>query len=221
VGALDPANAVVVGGGFGFVVMRAGRWAFLGRAAVGVAALALLMIPWTVAGRLYGGAVTIVARAALPDPDTGARLQFGPRAGDATVADPWQLPVSAEDPASGQLVATVLDLRRSGYLAWAVYAALMLVTPLRWPKRIALLVGGSLLLQLLPLLPLLTFFSGRLPVTVFELGTGARWVAAIAYRSLVAPPGMAFAVPTLLWLLLIGVVDRALARKLFSPASIT
>jgi hypothetical protein len=121
------------------------------------------------------------------------------------------LGIHAEDPDTGRYVGTALDLRRSGYIASAVFVALAVMTPLRgrrsrWRKA-ALLGAGLVGLQILPLLPLLSFFSGKLPVTVFDLGPIPRALIEVSYHALVAPPGMAYAVPALLWLLLVTLTD--------------
>jgi hypothetical protein len=156
---------------------------------------ALLAPPWPAFGRAYGRAVGTLADAALGEAAAPVTLRF-------SAATAWQLKVHAEDPQTGRFVGTLLDLRRAGYIATAVFVALALATPLRWGNRLALLGAGVTLLQLLPLLPLLWFFSGELPVQAFRLGSLARSSIAIAYHALVAPPGMAYALPGLLWLFL-------------------
>ena len=89
----------------------------------------------------------------------------------------------------------------------AVFAALVLVTNLRWPRRLGILAAGLAVLQLLPLLPLLSFFSGKLPVRAFHLGATTIALVDVAYHALVAPPGMAFALPAMLWLAIVWRAD--------------
>jgi hypothetical protein len=185
-----------------------------GRLARFVLLLTLLMLPWPGLGRFYAGAIAGLASTALGNANANVTLRFTvPATATPVVAgQPWQLNVFAEDTITGQFVQTALDARRSGYIASAVFVALALATPVRWSRRLGVLLVGLALLQTLPLLPLLSFFSGKLPVRVFDLGAVARSIIEIAYHTLVAPPGMAYAVPGLLWLLLVGAMDPGCLR---------
>jgi hypothetical protein len=174
-------------------------------------ALALLMPPWPVLGRAYGHAVGAWTDMTLSPAAAPVKLRFSVPADVEPSGSSWQLRVHAEQP-TGEYVGTVLDLRRSGYIASAVFAALALATPLPWRKRLALMAIGLPILQLLPLLPLLSFFSGKLPVQAFQLGAATSAAVEIAYHALVAPPGMAYAVPALLWLVLAWALDSQRGR---------
>jgi hypothetical protein len=185
----------------------------------------LLVFPWPFTGRAYGRLVAAVASSVLAGlVDDSVAWQPGSCVGgEVAPHDSWQLPVRAQDRVSGQVVVAALDLRRSGYLAGALLVALALATSLSWSRRWLLVASGCALAALLPLLPLLSLFSGHLPIVAFPLGPVERQVADHAYRSLVAPPGMAYAVPGLLWLLLVWLSDRqsvarAMARLLRAPA---
>jgi hypothetical protein len=179
-------------------------------------ALALLLPPWPAIGRAYGRAVGAWTDLTLSPAAAPVKLRFTVPAADDPGGSSWELRVHAEDP-SGRYVGTVLDLRRSGYIASAVFAALALATPLRWKQRLVLMGAGLAILQLLPLLPLLSFFSGKLPVRAFQLGAATSAAVEIAYHALVAPPGMAYAVPALLWLLLAWSLDSQ--RRVRRPRS--
>jgi len=173
---------------------------------------ALFVPPWPLFGRAYGGTVAAFARMAAAVAGSGATIRIGAGGGHDSASDPWHLRIHAEDPTTGEYVGTVLDLRRAGYLASAVFAALVLATPLRARRKLGLLLGGLALLQALPLLPLLSFFSGKLPVRVFDFGSTTRAMIELGYDILVAPPGMAYAVPALAWLLGVFVLDADALR---------
>jgi hypothetical protein len=177
-----------------------------------VVLFALLVAPWPFVGRAYGRSVAAIARMAAAVAGSGATIRIGAGGGQESASDPWHLRIHAEDPSTGEYVGTVLDLRRAGYLASAVFAALVLATPLRARRRLGLLLGGLALLQALPLLPLLSFFSGKLPVRVFDFGSTTRAMIELGYHILVAPPGMAYAVPGLAWLLGVCVLDAGVLR---------
>lgn len=171
--------------------------------------LALLMAPWPGLGPAYCGFVGKIAAGFLDSTDAGAvRLRFTPAVEATPPGKPWELRVHAEDPVSGRYVGTALDLRRAGYIETAVFAALALAGRVRWRRRVALLFGGLALLQLLPLLPILSFFSGKLPVQAFHFSGVTEALIDTGYHALVAPPGMAFALPALLWLALVWWLDR-------------
>ena len=177
----------------------------------------VLMLPWPGLGRAYAGFVSAVADAAFGGWAPATTLRFTNPDDGAAGAQAWQLKIYAEDTLTGKYVQTALDLRRGGYIAVAVFAALALVTPIRWSKRLGLLAVGLSILQIIPLLPLLSFFSGKLPVQVFHFASVLQSAIEVAYHTLVAPPGMAYAVPAMLWLLLVWLIDAKGLRRILSP----
>ena len=56
-------------------------------------------------------------------------------------------------------------------------------------------------------------FSGPLPVRAFTFSAPVAWAITIAYRALVAAPGMAYALPALLWLALFRWLEPARFRQ--------
>lgn len=181
------------------------------RPARAIVVFMVLMLPLPSIGRGYGHLVGALGRLVVAlGASSEVEVRFTPGGADGSKEPPgnsWLLGIRADDSDSGQYVGTVLDLRRSGYTACAVFVALALSTRLGRRKKVALLGGGLGALQLLPLLPLLSFFSGKLPVTVFAFGPVSRAIIEVGYHALVAPPGMAYAVPGLLWLLLVMRLD--------------
>jgi len=172
-----------------------------------VALLLLLLWPWPIVGRAWGHFVTGLVRLLL-DPSPAVAFRFPP--GD----DPWRLRIVADELASGRFVETALDLRRAGYIQVAVFVALVLVTPLRRRRRVTLLALGLPPLLALPLTRLVALFSGALPIRAFEFGVVGRVLTGIIYHVTVTPPGMAFAFPGLLWLLLMWRLEPARLRTL-------
>ena len=132
----------------------------------------------------------------------GEGLEFTPApANPSGHLSAWDVVISARDPVSRALVQTALDARRAAYVPSAVFLALALA--LRVParrKKVALIVIGLAAVQIGPLLAVLSFFSGKLPVVLFHFSAPVRWMIEIAYRALAAPPGMAYALPALVWL---------------------
>jgi hypothetical protein len=173
--------------------------------------LLLFLWPWRAVGRAWSHVVVGLARLFLATRASVA-FRYPPGTGD----DAWRLRVVADDLTSGRFVETALDLRRAGFIAIAVFAALVLATPLRWRRRAGMLAIGLVPLLVLPLLPMIALFSGAVSVRAFDLGPLAHTAVSIAYRVLVTAPGMAFALPGLLWLLLIWRFEPAWLRYFVS-----
>jgi hypothetical protein len=101
------------------------------------------------------------------------------------------------------------ELRRVPYLPTAVFAVLTLAFPLgSWQRRLAVLAIGVVMLQALPFLRLVLLISSDAPIRLVELPSWLHSAMVIACGALVFPPGMAYAVPVLLWLLLLALLDR-------------
>lgn len=139
----------------------------------------------------------------------GARLSSGValrfEAGPQQVAEhPWQTTLVVAPPAPAQPVLMPIELRSLMFLPTAAFIALALAVPLgSWRRNLRLLLLGLPLLELLLLvlmaLPLLSFLGGMGPVRAFTLSAPLHAILQILYRALVAPAGMAYALPLLLW----------------------
>ena len=150
--------------------------------------------------------------------ESGVHLHF-----DATDAElenhPWRVTLHVEQAADAakatpaHAIAIPIDLRSLLFLPSAAFLALAIAAPLRstW-AHVQVAVGGLLILEpvlvLLVALPLLSFLGGNGPILAFSLGRPTHVVLQILYRALVAPPGMAYAIPLLLWWLLVVAVNR-------------
>ena len=148
---------------------------------------------------------------------SGVRLHF--EATDAELeSEPWRVTLRVDPPAlskAGPVAAAVIpiDLRSLLFLPSAAFLALAIAVPLRstW-AHIQVITCGLLILEpllvLLVALPLLSFLGGMGPIQAFSLSRPTHVVLQILYRALVAPPGMAYALPLLLWWSLVVAVNR-------------
>ena len=134
--------------------------------------------------------------------DHGVSLEFVVSQAEL-VAHPWQLTLQARDPLLAQPVNVPIDLRTLLFLPLAAFIGLALAAPLGSARRHARVLGIGLLilepaLLLLTALPLLSFFGGTGPVRAFRLSPILHVLFQTAYRALVSPPGMMYALPLLL-----------------------
>jgi hypothetical protein len=160
--------------------------------------LTLLHLPWPGLGRLFGSYVGGVEPVLLsPWSPATLKLKITP----ASDAD-WHVLFDASDRSSKQRVQASLDIRRSAWLPLATFLALLSGFPIQRRRRRALVAAvGLSILHLLWTLPLLAFLGGKSP-HFFTLGETAHTLVVIAYRGLISPPGMVYAVPGLLWFVL-------------------
>jgi len=134
---------------------------------------------------------------------SGVRLRFEATEEQLRAA-PWSTTLRVEPRPPQAPLAIPVNLRSLIFLPTATFVALALATPMGSRRRNlrVLLVGLLILLPLLLVLvgiPLLSFLGGTGPLSAFTL---ARWQHVglqVLYRALVVPPGMAFAIPLLLW----------------------
>lgn len=148
---------------------------------------------------------------------SGTRLYF--RASDAELTEkPWQAVLRVEPLTPERGIAIPIDLRSLVYLPLAAFVALAVAVPLRSVRAHLLLVFSGLVI-LEPLLlsliavPLISFLGGLGPVHAFAVSRAMQVLLQLVYRALVAPPGMAYALPLLLWWML---VRRAAGRDAHS-----
>jgi hypothetical protein len=100
------------------------------------------------------------------------------------------------------------DVKRTPYLPMVVFAALTLAFPLgRFGRRLLILSVGLVGLSLLPALRLLSLLGSDTPFRLLELSSTLEAVLFMACAALVFPPSMAYALPLLLWVFLLGRFD--------------
>ena len=154
--------------------------------------------------------------------ERGVRLHFD--APDAELAEhPWQLTLQVRDPERAQQPVLVpIDLRTLSFLPIAAFIGLALAAPLGAARRNARLLAQGLAilvpaLFLITALPLLSFLGGTGPVRAFRLAPFWHVVFQTAYRALVAPPGMMYALPLLLWWALVSRLQPARSSGAAAP----
>lgn len=155
--------------------------------------------------------------------ERGVQLNFEVRDVDAAT-HPWQLTLRVSDPARVEPVWVPIDLRTLLFLPFAAFVALSLAVPLGSAKQNALLLGRGLLifipaLWLLTALPLLSFLGGTGPVRAFRLAPLLHALFQTIYRAVVAPPGMMYALPLLLWWGLVARRELATATPAVAAAA--
>ncbi len=172
-----------------------------------------LSLPFAGLGRAYAGAHAALGNALLPGSlASGAQLTFRAMAELKPALDEdgaWSLTLLVTPLPPAVPLQVPMDLRTLVYLPAACFVALALATPGASVRRKLAVLGAGLailqpLLWLLLALPVVSFLGGTGPVRVFSLGLGAHTVLQIAYRALVASPGMAYVIPLLLWWALCG-----------------
>lgn len=180
-------------------------WGVKSRFALRLAIGMLLVLwPWAGLGHRFGALASDVVNASaglvFSGPESLQMRPEGPK-------DSWNALLTLRNAEGTQRV--LWELRRVPYLPTAVFAVLTLAFPLgSWKRRLAVLALGLVLLQVLPLLRLVLLISSDAPIRLLELPSWLQSALVVACGTLVFPPGMAYAVPALLWLLLLALVDR-------------
>ena len=176
--------------------------------------LGIFMYPWPLVGELYSDAAGTLGNLLLGD--VSAMLHFArPEAQPELAGDRFSTELRAQSPDARAPVRVPIDLRTLTFIPTVVFLALTLAAPL-WKsfRGVTVLVLGLLALHAFLIasitIPLVLFFSDPQPMHLFDIGSTLRQMLDVVYRSLVAPPGMAYAVPTLLWLALLWLVPEDL-----------
>jgi hypothetical protein len=192
---------------------------FLGAFLCVFAGLALLRGP----GPIYARAHAEVANVLVDGLrfSSGERLHFeAPKPNE----DPWRVTLHIAPVLTGPRADVPIDLRSLVFLPTAAFIGLAIAVSLRSVREhLLLLATGLLILEPLCLalvaLPLLSFLGGTGPIRVFSLSRPIHVVLQVLYRGLVAPPGMAYAVPLFVWWLLLSRLIRGSAARL-TPSSV-
>lgn len=178
-----------------------------------VLVLGLLIAPWPGLARSASGAFTDVAQAVAAPLLRSSKFDVAfTRAPDGVAEGDWDSVVLIKSRTSGRILDHAsLDVRRVWYLPSAVFVALCLGFPRGGVRGVSLLLAmGLFALPVLSLLPLLSFLG---QIRVIGLGSVVQSALAIGYRALVAPLGMAYAIPAFLWLAMAELL-RALSTPL-------
>ena len=174
--------------------------------------LAVFFAPLAVIGQTYAGAFRNVAALLAPSTFREGEVSIGFTG--PSESKPWEVVMLAEDRVTARKISVPIETRSLSYVPLAVFMALALSTPVRDSRREGQILGFGLLCMLtlmgvLIAAPLLLLLGGASPVRAFELGVGSRLFLELVHRALVSPPGMAFAVPALVWWGLVSGTRRA------------
>lgn len=167
--------------------------------------LTLVHLPWPGLGPAfcrYFSVATSPLLNALATPN--ARLELGPvpaAPSSATPAAQWTVLVVVSTSVN-QRVGAELDVRRVGWLPLGAFSALLLAFPVkRWKRRALVASCGYALLHALWVLPVIASFGGA-QGGFFVLGSVGHALTIVLQRALQTLPGMAYALPGILWFLL-------------------
>jgi hypothetical protein len=158
---------------------------------------------------------------ALKPESSQAILELSVPSFDPHAAESFALLFSARKLASSVNVNVPIDLRNLAYLPTACCIALALATPLKrgfWLLPAALLILHVFLVASLAT-PLVLFFAEQAPLHLIDLTPLTHAILDVLYRALVAPPGMAYAIPGILWVALLWVSEATKAPVAARPSS--
>jgi hypothetical protein len=181
--------------------------------------LTVCLIPWPRLGEVYGtmaamGNVVVGERPI----GAGGLLRFDaprhPEDSEAASDATYPVELSARNARTGALVRVPIDLRTLTFVPTAVFVALAMASPIwKGARGPVVLVSGLVILQVFLVgsiaVPLFLFFSNPHPMRLFHPSPLFSHALTVAYRSLGAPPGMAFAIPGLLWLALMWLIPAS------------
>lgn len=175
-----------------------------------VVVLMLVHLPWPGLPRAFGSYFSAVTAPQLQLlAEQNVRVDLAPTPPTAK-APPWTVVVTATETSNQGGAKAELDVRRVGWLPLGAFLALLVaLPPKRWKRRAAVAAGGLLVLQVLWTLPVLAAF-GTARGGFFALGSVGQTLVVTAQRALQTLPGMAYAMPGLLWFLLTWRIEREL-----------
>ena len=173
-----------------------------------------LTLPWAGFGATYSRAFSAVTNGLFDVLPSHPRLEFhleGSEARPPPLAlgiDSWRTTLTITNRKTRQTCNVPIDLRGANCVPAAAFVALTVALPVAGRRRklvmlfagLAFLVPLSLMLVSLPLIPRLRGGAFEL----FPLPELLNSVVVLFYRAFVAHPGMAFAIPALLWWILLS-----------------
>ena len=173
-----------------------------------------LTLPWASFGATYSRAFSAVANGVIDVLPSHSRLEFHldgaterPRALELGT-ESWRTTLTITNQRTTQTYRAPLDLRGAHYVPAAAFIALTVALPVANRRRkvvilaigLAILLPLSLILVSLPLIPRLR--GGQFEL--FPLPEAINLLVGLFYRAFVAHPGMAYAIPALMWWILVS-----------------
>lgn len=185
------------------------------------AAFSALALLWPVVEGPFTELYRNLGSALLPAA-SAAHLTLSVQPPAAAHAPGYSLLLSAHAQHALEALSMPIDLRSLAYLPTAALIALALATPLWQRGRAALcLLCALIVLQVFIAAsiaaPLVLFFANPEPLPLLTLSPWAELILNVAYRSLVAPPGMTYAIPAAIWLGALYLWPRAPVQVIFDP----
>jgi hypothetical protein len=169
------------------------------------AALVVVLLPWPGLAHGFGELASSVANA-WTAPWLSSSTLLSVRAEGPP--DSWNAVLSVGR-VDGVYHELLWDLRRTPYLPMAVFTALVAAIPFGRPKRRLLVLAiGLAALQILPGLRLLLLVSADTPGRLVALPRLVQSAVLVACGAFVFPPGMAYVVPSALWVGLMWLFER-------------
>jgi hypothetical protein len=179
-------------------------------------------LPWAGFGATYSRAFSAVANGFVSVMPAHPRLNVVVEGASekypalALGVESWRTVVMLHDTRSGKWLSVPLDLRGAHYLPMVAFIALTVAFPVADRRRklrllaigLPILIPLSLTLVALPLIPRLR--GG--PFELFAVSPATNSLVVVFYRAFVNHPGMAYAIPALLWWVLLS-LTRSGARS--------
>jgi len=167
---------------------------------------ALLMVPWPGVREGYGYVYRACGNTFFRCFGSAGRVYFAPISPVPEGKDAKDTAVTLENIQTRGARGTMdMNSRLMGYLPTAFVAALILATPVPWPRRLWALLWGILLMSGFAgvelALRLLDAFSDKNVLTVFTLGSAAKGTVVILLKVLGMSPVTAYIAPIFVWVL--------------------
>jgi hypothetical protein len=163
---------------------------------------ALAIAPWPGLGRAWVGVVGAIATSIADPFFASTNVTFSLRASrPEEQPSAWSgiIEVRQDLPDASSHHAGAIDLRRAGYVQFVTFAALAIAWPPRTRRRAWLALAGCVVVVTGAVgMPILAFLA---PLGAVHPGSLFGAAIALASRGLVGAPGMAYAVPGVVWVL--------------------
>lgn len=178
-------------------------------------ALAVLLAPWPRLGQAYSASATELGNALLSWVES-SRAQLAFAQSDSTA---FSTVLHAQLLRTGRELQIPIELRTLAFIPTAALFALVFADAWRRPLRrtALLLVLSALVLETFLLVslivPICLFFADPQPMQLFQMDPTLHMILTIFYRSVVSPPGMIYAIPFAVWLLMSGLLSRTLDAR--------
>lgn len=187
---------------------------------------ALLMIPWPGVSAGYGYLFRACGTAVFHTFGSAGRVEFRPAEPNPGEKDPLDFEIRLRNlrTQAGGTFTLERNTRKMGYLPTAFTVALILATPVPWPRRGWALLWGLVLISAFVgfqlTLHLVNAFSDPNVLNQFDLAPSMKRLLGIALKVFVLSPVTAYIVPIFVWIL-VAFRRGDWAKLLATPAAPT